>query len=116
VKRYFLMPAVLAFCIIGAFAVENTLIAILTMLGLGIVAYIMEANDYPIAPAILGLVLGPMLEETFLNSLIRARGDLSAFVSRPLSLGLALLALAICCVPLVLMLWRRLRPRGTSPA
>ena len=116
VKRYFLMPAVLAFCIIGAFAVENTLMAVLTMVALGIVAYIMEANEYPLAPAILGLVLGPMLEETFLNSLIRARGDLFAFVSRPMSMSLALLTLVICCMPLVMMLWRRARHGRARPA
>ena len=109
VPRSMLMPVVLAFCILGAFAVENTLVAVGTMLALGLVAYIMEMHDYPLAPAILGLVLGPMLEETFLNSLIRGRGNLLAFVERPLSLSLALMALAICSVPLVLFLWRRLR-------
>ncbi|HTN63343.1 MAG TPA: tripartite tricarboxylate transporter permease, partial [Devosia sp.] len=64
VPRYMLMPAVLAFCIIGAFAVENTHFAIVTMLILGLVAFVMEKYQYPLAPAILGLVLGPMLEET----------------------------------------------------
>jgi len=107
VPRYMLMPSVLAFCILGAFAVENTQFAVMTMLLLGIVAFIMEKYGYPLAPAILGLVLGPMLEETFLNSLIRARGDLTAFVQRPISLTLALMTLVICLTPLVLYLWRK---------
>lgn len=115
VPRYMLMPAVLAFCIIGAFAVENTLVAVGTMLALGVVAYIMELHDYPLAPAILGLVLGPMLEETFLNSLIRGRGNLVAFVERPFALSLALLTLVICCTPIILFLWRRLK-RGKATA
>jgi TctA family transporter len=107
VPRYMLMPSVLAFCIIGAFAVENTHFAIVTMLVLGLVAFVMEKHQYPLAPAILGLVLGPMLEETFLNSLIRARGNAMAFIERPLSMGLAALTLVICVAPVVLFIWRK---------
>ena len=114
VPRYMLMPAVLAFCIIGAFAVENTHFAVTTMLLLGLVAFAMEKYGYPLAPAILGLVLGPMLEETFLNSLIRARGNPLAFIERPLSMTLAIVVAAICIVPVALALWRRLRPRGAA--
>jgi len=109
VPRSLLMPTILAFCILGSFAVENTHIAIVTMLVLGLVAFAMEKFGYPLAPAILGLVLGPMLEETFLNSLIRARGNPLAFVERPLSMWLAALTLAICLAPLVLFSWRKLR-------
>jgi putative tricarboxylic transport membrane protein len=116
VKRYFLMPAVLAFCIIGSFAVENTLLAVVVMLVLGIVAYFMERYEYPIAPAILGLVLGPMLEETFLNSLIRARGNLAPFVERPLSMTLAIMVLVICCTPILFAIWRRVRTPKESAA
>jgi len=114
VPRYTLMPAVLAFCIIGAFAVENTHFAIVTMLVLGVVAFIMEKHQYPLAPAILGLVLGPMLEETFLNSLIRARGNPMAFVERPVSMGLATLTLAICITPIVFVVWRKAKGARTG--
>ncbi|WP_417579432.1 tripartite tricarboxylate transporter permease [Pelagibacterium sp.] len=114
VPRHMLMPAVLAFCIIGAFAVENTHFAIVTMLVLGLVAFVMEKHQYPLAPAILGLVLGPMLEETFLNSLIRARGDVLAFVERPLSMGLATLTLIICFTPIVMFIWRKNRGQGAK--
>lgn len=114
VPRYMLMPSVLAFCIIGAFAVENTHFAIVTMLILGLVAFVMEKYQYPLAPAILGLVLGPMLEETFLNSLIRARGNVLAFVERPLSMGLAALTLVICITPLAMFIWRKARGARTA--
>lgn len=101
-----LMPGILAFCMIGAFAVDNAMFAVVTVLIMGIVAYILEANDVPLAPAILGLVIGPMLESNFLTSLTRARGNLMAFVDRPVSAGLAILTLALCIVPLVLALYR----------
>jgi TctA family transporter len=104
-----LMPAVLVFCIVGAFAVENTLFAVGTMLGLGVAAYVLEEHGFPMAPLILGVVIGPMLEETFLNSLIRARGDLWQFVERPVSTGLALVTVTLWLLPLALLLWRRLK-------
>jgi TctA family transporter len=107
VPRYMLMPSVLAFCILGAFAVENTHFAVVTMLIVGLVAFVMERYQYPLAPAILGLVLGPMLEETFLNSLIRSRGDALAFIERPLSAGLAALTLLVCMAPIAHAIWRR---------
>ncbi|GLQ53874.1 tripartite tricarboxylate transporter permease [Devosia nitrariae] len=114
--RHMLMPSVLAFCIIGAFAVENTHFAIMTMLVLGLVAFVMEKHQYPLAPAILGLVLGPMLEETFLNSLIRARGNALAFVERPLSMGLATLTAVICLAPMALYIWRKFKPEDVRTA
>lgn len=105
VPRGLLMPIVLAFCIVGSFAVENTMQAVLVMLGVGIIATILERARYPLAPAILGLVLGPMLEETFLNSLVRGRGSLVAFVERPLSMWLALTVALICLSPVFRLVW-----------
>lgn len=116
VPRSLLMPIVLAFCIVGSFAVENTLQAVLVMLGVGIIATILELARYPLAPAILGLVLGPMLEETFLNSLIRGRGSLQSFVERPLSQGLALTVLLICLVPFLRFIWGFVRGRREAGA
>jgi len=109
VPRTVLMPVILGFCMVGAFAVENTVFAILTMAIMGLVAFVLEENDYPLAPAILGLVIGPMLEENLLLSLTRARGDIFAFVERPLSLGLAIVAITLCIVPLVMTLMARVR-------
>ena len=109
VPRSVLMPVILGFCMVGAFAVENTVFAILTMAAMGLVAFVLEENDYPLAPAILGLVIGPMLEENLLLSLTRARGNLFAFVERPVSMGLAIVVIGLCLVPLALFLARRLR-------
>ena len=55
----------------------------------GVAAYILEDNGFPIAPAILGVVLGGMLEENFITSMIKSDGDLLAFVSRPVAATLA---------------------------
>lgn len=112
VPRTLLMPIVLAFCIVGSFAVENTMHAVLVMVGIGLVATVLDLARYPLAPAILGLVLGPMLEETFLNSLVRGRGSFAAFVERPLSIALALAVALICLSPIIGFIWRRTRGKN----
>ena len=58
VPRNLLMPTILMFCIVGSFAINNTTFDVSIMLFTGILAYFMEANGIPVAPAILGLVLG----------------------------------------------------------
>ena len=63
IQRAVLLQLILLFCVVGSFAINNSSFAIWVMLGMGIVAWMMEANDIPIAPAILGIVLGDMLEK-----------------------------------------------------
>jgi len=109
VPQSVLMPLILGFCIVGAFAVENATFAVTAMLIMGVVGFLMEENGFPLAPAILGLVLGPMIEEMFLTSLIKGDGNLLFLLSRPLAAGLAAVTLAIWILPLVFMLVRRLR-------
>ena len=61
VPRNILMPVILMFCVVGTFAINNDLFSIGVMLVAGLLAYVFEDNDFPIAPAILGVVLGSML-------------------------------------------------------
>ena len=79
VPRNVLMPVILLFCIVGAFAINNTPFDIGVMLVAGVVAYVLEENGFPVAPAILGVVLGGMLEENFVTSMIKSDGNLLAF-------------------------------------
>ena len=65
VPRNVLMPVIMLFCVVGSFAINNTAFDVTVMLIAGIAAYVLEANGFPIAPAILGVVLGGMLEENF---------------------------------------------------
>ncbi|TBU93250.1 hypothetical protein DNJ99_07280 [Pseudomonas daroniae] len=107
VPQSILMPVILAFSIVGAFAVENSLFAIVTILAFGIVGFLMEENGFPLAPMILGIVLGPMFEETFITSMMRAQGDLMVFFERPVSLTLAIITLSLWMLPLLLRLLKR---------
>jgi putative tricarboxylic transport membrane protein len=90
VPRNVLMPIILLFCIVGAFAINNATFDLYVLLGFGLLAWFLEANDFPIAPLILGMLLGTMLEEHFIRSMIKAEGDIMAFVERPIAAGLAI--------------------------
>lgn len=110
VPRDLLMPMILLFCVVGTFAINNSVFQVGVMLVAGIAAYLLEANKFPVAPAILGVVLGGMLEENFITSMIKSDGDLSAFVSRPIALALAILTVLVWSAPLLLRVLRRPAP------
>lgn len=107
VPRSILMPCILMFCIVGAFAVNNSVFGVAIMLVFGVLGFIMEENGIPVAPAILGIVLGSMVEENFVTSMIKADGDLAAFFERPISACFGVLTILIWCWPLAQAAWRR---------
>ena len=104
-----LMPMILMFCIVGAFAINNSMAGIVMMLFFGLLGFFMEENDIPIAPAILGLVLGPMLEQNFISSMIKADGNPMGFFERPIAAGLGVFTILVWLLPLVLLAWRHAR-------
>jgi putative tricarboxylic transport membrane protein len=106
VPRNVLMPVIMLFCIVGAFAINNTSFDIGVMLAAGVIAYVLEENGFPVAPAILGVVLGGMLEENFITSMIKSDGSLLAFFTRPIAAALGVLTLAAWFLPPLI---RRLR-------
>jgi putative tricarboxylic transport membrane protein len=108
VPRNILMPIILLFCIVGAFAINNTPFDIGVMLAAGVVGYLLEENGFPVAPAILGVVLGGMLEENFISSMIKSDGNLLGFFSRPLAATLGVLTLAAWFLPPLIRRLRRI--------
>jgi putative tricarboxylic transport membrane protein len=111
VPRDILMPLILLFCIVGTFAINNTVFEVGVMLVAGVIAYLLEANRFPIAPAILGVVLGAMLEENFITSMIKSDGNLAAFFTRPIALGLAVVTVLVWFTPVVMRGIRAMRSR-----
>ncbi|HEY8251099.1 MAG TPA: tripartite tricarboxylate transporter permease [Burkholderiales bacterium] len=105
--RHVLMPVILLFCIVGSFAINNSMFGVVLVLAFGIIGYFMEENGFPVAPAILGMVLGAMLEEHFIRAMIRADGNFIVFFERPIALGLAVAAFLVVFWPLAAWLWRR---------
>lgn len=109
VPRDLLMPVILLFCVVGSFAINNAVFDVGVMLAVGLVAWLMEENGFPVAPIILGLVLGPLVEQNFLTSMIKADGELIAFFERPVAAVLGVLTLAVWLYPLVGLARRRER-------
>src|SRR5687767_13694522 len=115
--REVLLPVILLFCIVGSFAINNSIFGVVLMLVFGVIAYFMEENGFPVAPAILGMVLGAMLEEHFIRAMIRADGSFFGFFERPIAGALGVLTLGVICVPLIRWFLRsrmRLPGGGTS--
>lgn len=95
VPRQVLLPLILTFCIVGSFALTNSAFGIVLMLVIGLLGWVLEENGFPVAPIILGLVLGGMLERTFLTSMIKSGGDFSAFFERPIAAVLGCLVVVV---------------------
>lgn len=106
-----LVPVILLFCIVGAFAITNSPYGVWVMLVFGVLGWLMEENGIPVAPLVLGIVLGELLEQSFLTSLIKADGSLLAFFTRPIAGALGVATLLVWGW----MLWAALR-RPAPPA
>ena len=96
-----LMPLILLFCVVGSFAINNSLFGVTIMLVGGVLAFFMERWGFPVAPTILGVVLGTMLEEHFFSSLVKADGNFLVFFERPIAGALGALTLLIWIAPVV---------------
>ena len=97
----YLFPLILLFCLIGAFSLNNSVGEIGLMLFFGGVGYLMKKFDYEAAPLVLAMVLGPMMENALRQSLIMANGSAGIFFTRPISLGVVLLVLALLILPML---------------
>ncbi|MGH2399637.1 MAG: tripartite tricarboxylate transporter permease, partial [bacterium] len=106
-----LLPLILSICVIGTYAVNFSGFDLLTMTALGLVAYAMRKNDFPLGPAILGLVLGDLMEQNLRRALIMSRGSIDIFFTRPVTAVLIVLSVISLFTPLLLS---RLRRRRTS--
>jgi TctA family transporter len=110
VPRNILLPVILMFCVVGSYAMTNSVYGIIIMLAMGLIGWLMEEHGFPIAPAILGLVLGEMLEQNFMTSMIKADGALIVFFERPIAATLGVTTLLIWTA----MLWRGVRGKPAS--
>jgi putative tricarboxylic transport membrane protein len=94
----FLGPSILAICVVGAYAPRNTLFDVWVAIGAGILGYLMRKNNWPVAPLILGFILGPILEQAFRQSL--SIGGPLIFFNRPISLAFLILTIIITILSL----------------
>lgn len=114
VPRPYLYAGILIFSLVGIWGVSNSWVDLAMMFGVGCLGYVMRVYDFPIAPVLIGLILGPMAEEKLRDALAAGQGDPLTLVSTPLSAGLLAIAFLVVTVPALLQ-WRRSR-RIVEPA
>jgi TctA family transporter len=102
-----LFPAILAFCCIGVFSVQNSTFDVLLAAGFGIFGYLIRKFECEPAPLMLGFVLGPMMEENFRRAMVLSDGDFHVFIDRPISLGLLIVAALLIVITTIPAIRRR---------
>jgi len=97
----FLFPLILLFCLVGAYSLNNNPSEMAIMVIFGVIGYFLKKFKYPLAPAILALVLGPMLEKALRQSLLMSVGSGWIFLTRPISLVTILISFALLASSLI---------------
>jgi putative tricarboxylic transport membrane protein len=90
-----LMPLILLCCLIGSYATNNNSVDVVIMIVFGVVGYVLRKAGYELAPLALALVLGPMMETNFRNSLIMSDGSLTIFLTRPISVTVLIISVLL---------------------
>ena len=107
--RAAVMPVIMLLCAVGAFATGSNLFSVLLVGIFGMLGFVMERNGYPVAALVLGIVMGTMVEQNFITSLIKSDGDVLPFFERPVSGVLAALTFGALLWPLGVWVWNRAR-------
>jgi putative tricarboxylic transport membrane protein len=109
VPQRILMPVIVLLCLIGVYSVNASLLDLLLLAIFGFIGYVLRQAGFQVAPLILALVIGPMIETSLRQALKISGGDLAEVVFRPISLSLYVATLLCFAVPLFLKWARRRR-------
>ena len=115
VPREIIMPIVFVLCVLGSYSIASRVFDIWVMLTVGLVCFFLRRRGFPVAPFVLGLVLGDIVDKTLRRGLVLSDGSLAPFFTRPISAALALIVLAMVLsqVPAVRR-WLGPRPAGST--
>jgi putative tricarboxylic transport membrane protein len=111
-----LAPVIFILCVVGGYAPLQEMHDVWLIFIFGIVGYLMRKLNYPVAPAVLAIVLGPLAERSMRQSLIGARGDVMVFLERPLSAIFVFLAVVLFVLPMLKAAQRRRRKANQEAA
>jgi putative tricarboxylic transport membrane protein len=111
VPRPLLYAGILVFATLGVYSLSGSTIEVLVMFAIGVMGFFMRRYDFPIAPVILGVILGPLMETQARRALVGSGDDFGVFVGRPLTVVLLVIAIAALVVPHLprLAAWRKER-------
>jgi putative tricarboxylic transport membrane protein len=109
VPKPVILPIIFVLCVVGSFAISSRLFDVWVMLGFGVVGYVLRRLDYPIAPLVLGIVLGDLMEKGLRRGLVLSDGSLLPFFTRPISavLWITIVVVVLMKFPAVRGLFRR---------
>lgn len=107
IRYQFLYPGILLFCILGAYSLNQSVFDVGVMIAFGVLGYIFRKIDWPLAPTVLALILGPMMERALRTSLEMSAGDLAILVTRPISAVLLIIAAIVLLTPGVRLLGKK---------
>lgn len=102
IPRPLLYAGILLFATLGVYSLANSVVDLITLYAIGLVGFLMRRFGFPVAPAVIGMILGPLAEQQFRRALAISQGDYAVFVARPLSLSLLVVAALALVVPVIL--------------
>jgi putative tricarboxylic transport membrane protein len=105
VPRRLLFAVILVLASLGAYSLNRSVIDLFLLYMIGLTGCVMRAYDIPFVPAVIGLILGPLSEQQFRRAIAISEGDLTVFLTRPISAALLCLALAVLVAPRLLERW-----------
>lgn len=110
-KKY-LIPAILVFGLVGSYAISNSIFDIWVLIISGIVGFLFRKIGLPIAPIILGMILGPLFESNFRRALMLSGGNWATFVQRPISLAFLIVVVVVLTGPAIMKKFNKTLIRG----
>lgn len=114
VPQHLITPIVFVLCTVGSFAIAGRLFDVYVMLAFGLIGFFLRHYGYPMAPLVLGIVLGDLMEKNLRRALILSDGDLSPFFTRPIAGTVAAMIFATIAWKLWTLYGRRARPKAPA--
>ena len=104
-----IMPLIVTLALTGIYATETTLFDLWVTLAFGVIGYLMRKLEFPLAPVVLAVVLGPLVESALKQSLVMSSGSLSIFFVRPIAAVLMAVSLLFLLLPVWSRSWRKMK-------
>jgi TctA family transporter len=101
VPFFVISPLIMIVCAVGAYAVSNSYMDVVLMMGFGVVGYLFKKLDYPISPLVLAIVIGDKAEEAFRQAMLSSKGSVAVFFETPLCATITGIGLALLAIPLI---------------
>ena len=105
IKKKFLTPVILVFCVVGAYGIGGKIFDVYLLIAFGVLGYLLTKYNFSTAPIVLGMILGTIAESNFRRGMMMFDGNWTIFFTRPISLSFLILALIFLFIPLY-QLWK----------